>query len=69
MTDFYAISPNGDNYISNNCTRFAKENGLIPAVVCNCVKNNSHYKGWYFYRENPMFKFDYSKIDLKDKRY
>ena len=70
MSEFYAISPSGDRYISNNCTRFARENGLIPKGVITSVRHNGYYKDWYFYKDKDhLFKFDYSKIDLNDKRY
>lgn len=71
MRNFYAISPTNDLYISNNGTRFANENSLIPVKVNNSISNNKSYKGWYFCQENQLFKFDFENpnSNVIDKRY
>lgn len=72
MSNFYAIDPSGNKYISNNITRFAKEFELIPSNISRCIRNTNYSsKGWKFYPENQLFKFDYTNpiCNVKNKMY
>ena len=62
MNNFFAISPDGKIYISNNRTKFANEFGLHPTHVAACVSgynNRQSTSGWRFFKQDQLFYFDY----------
>lgn len=47
--DFYAISPQGQQFIYNNANACAKENNLTARTILKCLKGQlSQHKGWTF---------------------
>ena len=47
--EFLAISPNGEEFISNNKNAFSRIYGLSPIGIRNCIKNLTEFhKGWKF---------------------
>ena len=46
---FKAISPTGEEFVSNNQTKFAKENDLYQSDINSCLKGRyAHHKQWKF---------------------
>lgn len=70
MITFVAIDPDGLVYITNNQTKFAKEFNLNNTKISECLRGNRyHHKGWRFYHIDPLFQFDYSKVNVIYKLY
>lgn len=70
MNNFYAIDPEGNIYISNNITRFAKDFNLVQSNISRCIINpNYSHKGWKFYLEDKLFRFDYNNSNIINKMY
>lgn len=47
--DFYAISPEGQQFMYNNTNTCAKENNLTARTILKCLKGQfSQHKGWTF---------------------
>lgn len=70
MVTFAALDPNGTLYITNNQTKFSKEFGLNNTKVSEVIRGNRpHHRGWRFYHIDPLFSFDYSKVNVIYKLY
>lgn len=47
--DFLAISPNGEEIISKNISKFARDNNLDRGTISDVLNGrSSHHKGWKF---------------------
>lgn len=70
MVNFIAIDPYGIMYMTNNQTKFANEFGLDHTKISEVLKGNrNHHMGWRFYHIDPLFQFDYTKINVIYKLY
>lgn len=70
MVNFVAIDPYNNVYITNNQSKFANEYGLNHVKISCCLsRNRRHHKGWRFYHIDPLFQFDYSKVNVIYKLY
>jgi Mor family transcriptional regulator len=49
MVNFIAISPNGNQYESNNQSEFARKYNLDSSAISKCLKGqHKQHKGWIF---------------------
>ena len=64
MTRFYCFSPNGEVFISNNQTAFAKNHNLSSKQLNACLKGKYQTtSGWVFVYENMIFGYPDNVIE------
>lgn len=51
------VSPDGEEYVFNNRTKFAKEHGLHQSNITQAIKNNREYRGWKFKWKHEEFSY------------
>ncbi len=72
VREFYAISPTGVIYLTNNQTQFALRHGLEPKHISDCLlgKQATTGGGWQFVEKNPLFiNLYFEQVAIKELYY
>ena len=72
VREFYAISPTGIIYLTNNQTQFALRHGLESRHISDCLlgKQATTGGGWQFVEKNPLFiNLYFEQVAIKELYY
>ena len=64
VKEFYAVSPTGVLYLTNNQTQFALRHGLEPKHISDCLRGLQATTGggWRFWFKNPLFVYQDTNV-------
>lgn len=71
VKEFYAVSPTGEIYLTNNQTMFAANHGLESRHISDCLRGLQATTGggWRFWFKNQLFEYQEDEDVIKELYY